>query len=128
MPPLDAVRGVAERLLSSRNPVIVAGGGVHLSSACAALAGLQEHFSLPVATTVMGKGRRGRTAPALARRARQRHGPGSAGRHQRPILEEADFIPAGGHADRPERDGLVDAYPSDAVFAHIDMDSGEVGR
>ena len=26
MPPLDAVRGVAERLLSSRNPVIVAGG------------------------------------------------------------------------------------------------------
>lgn len=56
MPPLDAVRGVAERLLSSRNPVIVAGGGVHLSSACAALAGLQEHFSLPVATTVMGKG------------------------------------------------------------------------
>lgn len=76
----------------------------------------------------MGKGGVARTAPALARRARQRHGPGSAGRHQRPILEEADFILlVGTRTDQNATDSWT-LYPSDAVFAHIDMDSGEVGR
>lgn len=90
MPPLDAVRGVAERLLSSRNPVIVAGGGVHLSSACAALAGLQEHFSLPVATTVMGKGGVDERHPLSLGVLANATGPGSAGRHQRPSLRRPD--------------------------------------
>lgn len=128
MPPLDAVRGVAERLLSSRNPVIVAGGGVHLSSACAALAGLQEHFSLPVATTVMGKGGVDERHPLSLGVLANATGPGSAGRHQRPILEEADFILlVGTRTDQNATDSWT-LYPSDAVFAHIDMDSGEVGR
>lgn len=55
-------------------------------------------------------------------------GPGSAGRHQRPILEEADFILlVGTRTDQNATDSWT-LYPSDAVFAHIDMDSGEVGR
>ena len=98
------------------------------SSACAALAGLQEHFSLPVATTVMGKGGVDERHPLSLGVLANATGPGSAGRHQRPILEEADFILlVGTRTDQNATDSWT-LYPSDAVFAHIDMDSGEVGR
>ena len=128
LPPAEAVRGVAERLLSSRNPVIVAGGGVHLSSACAALAELQETFSLPVATTVMGKGSVDERHPLSLGVMANATGPGSASRHQRAILEEADFILlVGTRTDQNATDSWR-LYPSGAVFAHIDMDSCEVGR
>lgn len=128
MPSPEAVRGVAERLLSSRNPVIVAGGGVHLSSACAALADLQETFSLPVATTVMGKGGVDERHPLSLGVMANATGPGSASRHQRGILEEADFILlVGTRTDQNATDSWR-LYPSDAVFAHIDMDGCEVGR
>ena len=43
-------------LATARAPLIVAGGGVHLSRAADVLAALAESCSFPVATTVMGKG------------------------------------------------------------------------
>jgi acetolactate synthase-1/2/3 large subunit len=47
----------AARLLEvARRPVIVAGGGVHLSAAYDALAELAEAAALPVATSIHGKG------------------------------------------------------------------------
>lgn len=92
MPPLDVMRGVVERLLSSRNLMIVVGGGVHPSSARAALTRPQEHFSLSMATTVIGKGGVDERHPLSFGVLASAMGPGSAGHCQRPILEEADFI------------------------------------
>src|SRR5688572_31010883 len=43
-------------LANAKNPIVMAGGGVHLSGAADALAALQETAHLPVMTTVMGKG------------------------------------------------------------------------
>ncbi|MEX2149156.1 MAG: 3D-(3,5/4)-trihydroxycyclohexane-1,2-dione acylhydrolase (decyclizing) [Steroidobacteraceae bacterium] len=44
------------RLRVSRRPFIVAGGGVHYSGACEALAGFAEAHGIPVAETQAGKG------------------------------------------------------------------------
>ena len=133
--PLDPVqpsnaslRVLAEHLLESKNPVIVAGGGVHSSSACEALAQLQDEFSLPVATTVMGKGSVSELHPLSLGVMANALGPCSMSRHQRPMLDEADFILLiGSRTDQNSTDSWR-LYPREATFAHIDMDGGEVGR
>ena len=55
-PEMDRCRQAVELLSKAQRPMIVAGGGVHLSAAHEAMASLQEIASLPVATTSMGKG------------------------------------------------------------------------
>src|SRR6185312_3386970 len=50
------VAAAADLLARAERPLVVAGGGVHLSDAVPALAQLQETCALPVATTAMGKG------------------------------------------------------------------------
>ena len=52
----DKIAQAALLLATAKNPLIVAGGGVHISGAQAELAQLQEAAGIPVATTVMGKG------------------------------------------------------------------------
>ncbi len=52
----DAMSRAATRLSSAKHPVIVAGGGAHLSGAGAQLAFFAEHLATPVATTIHGKG------------------------------------------------------------------------
>lgn len=46
----------AQAIIAAERPVIVAGGGVRLSSAQAEVVALAEHLSIPVATSVNGKG------------------------------------------------------------------------
>jgi acetolactate synthase-1/2/3 large subunit len=55
-PDMEAVRHAATLLAQADHPLVVAGGGVHLSDAAEELAVLHETASLPVATTTMGKG------------------------------------------------------------------------
>lgn len=54
--PADAVRAAAAVLAAADAPVVLAGGGVHLSGAWDALARLAEYAAIPVATTIHGKG------------------------------------------------------------------------
>jgi acetolactate synthase-1/2/3 large subunit len=54
--PQASIDQAARLLVEARRPVIVAGGGVHLSAAYDALAGLAEAAALPVATSIHGKG------------------------------------------------------------------------
>ncbi len=127
-PSAESLKVLAKHLLESKNPVVIAGGGVHLSSACEALSRLQEEFSLPVATTVMGKGSVSELHPLSLGVMANALGPCSMSRHQRPILEEADFILLlGTRTDQNSTDSWR-LYPRSAVFAHVDMDSGEIGR
>lgn len=55
--PDDAsIEQAAQAIAAAQRPVIVAGGGVRLSSAAAAVVALAEKLSIPVATSVNGKG------------------------------------------------------------------------
>jgi acetolactate synthase-1/2/3 large subunit len=55
-PGREATARAAELLRSAERPIILAGGGVHLSGAYEALQGVAEDFGIPVAQTLSGKG------------------------------------------------------------------------
>lgn len=55
--PADSdVEQVVELLMKASKPVIIAGGGVHLSSAYKELEAISQNYSIPVATSLNGKG------------------------------------------------------------------------
>ena len=104
-----AIAAAADALAAARQPLVVAGGGIHLSGAAAELAALQEAAHLPVGTTVMGKGGVDETHPLTPRRHRLCHGAGVP--HQR---DAADRRPrrrraAGRQPHQPERHGQLEA-------------------
>jgi acetolactate synthase I/II/III large subunit len=51
-----AVERAARAIAAAKRPVIVAGGGVRISSAAAEVVALAEKLSIPIATSVAGKG------------------------------------------------------------------------
>jgi acetolactate synthase-1/2/3 large subunit len=55
-PGIDELGQAAIILASAKRPLILAGGGVHLSDAAATLTQFAEHLSIPVAHTLSGKG------------------------------------------------------------------------
>lgn len=55
-PALAVLRAAAARLRAARQPLIIAGGGVHYSDAAAALLRFAERAGIPVAVTQAGKG------------------------------------------------------------------------
>jgi acetolactate synthase-1/2/3 large subunit len=52
----DTATRIVKAIGAARNPVIYAGGGVILADAAAELRELADHFSIPVAHSLMGKG------------------------------------------------------------------------
>jgi acetolactate synthase-1/2/3 large subunit len=119
----------AARLLAAASaPLVVAGGGVHLSGAAGALARLQEAAGLPVATTVMGKGAIAETHPLSLGVIGYFMGPGSRTEAMRAMVEEADVILlAGSRTNQNGTDGWT-LFPPSARFIHLDADPLEVGR
>tara|TARA_A100001015_G_scaffold110331_1_gene122422 strand:+ start:1746 stop:3458 length:1713 start_codon:yes stop_codon:yes gene_type:complete len=55
-PDLSSIKEATRLLKNSKRPLILAGGGVHLSDAAQTLQSFAETFSIPVAHTMTGKG------------------------------------------------------------------------
>lgn len=118
----------ADLLASARKPLIVAGGGVHLSGAAQAMATLQENAQIPVMTTVMGKGAVDERHPLSMGIGGYALGRLAPARHLRPLIEEADVILlVGTRTNQNGTDGWT-LYPSGARYIHIDVDGAEIGR
>ncbi len=129
-PTADPIRvAEAARLLAeAKAPLIIAGGGVHGSKAAATLAKLQELASLPVGTTMMGKGSVDERHPLSAGLMGNAMGERSTGRHTRPLLDEADVIfLIGSRTNQNGTDGWT-LYPEGAKIIHLDIDGQEVDR
>jgi len=122
------VAEAAALLAKAERPLIIAGGGVHISDAADELAALQEAASIPVGTTVMGKGAVDETHPLslgvvgyfMAERSRSRH--------LRSLITEADVILLIGNRTNQNGTDSWQLYPKDATYIHLDVDSSEVGR
>lgn len=118
----------ADLLASARHPLVVAGGGVHLSGASDEVARLQQECHLPVMTTVMGKGAvderhalsLGVTGYALGKL--------SPGRYMKGIIDEADVILLVGSRTNQNGTDSWALYPQGARIIHIDVDGLEIGR
>ncbi len=121
----DAAAGL---LAGAKHPVILAGGGVHASQASEALARLQEQASLPVITTNMGKGAVAETHPLSAGPLASLTGPGSLGRHTRPMLARADVVLLVGTRTNEDGTDKWTLIPPGASLIHVDIDPQEIGR
>jgi acetolactate synthase-1/2/3 large subunit len=118
----------AELLAGARRPLVVAGGGVHLSGAAGELARLVERAHLPVMTTVMGKGAVDESQPLSLGVAGYNLGRLSPSRHMRGIIEEADVVLLVGTRTNQNGTDSWTLYPDGARYIHLDIDGAEIGR
>jgi acetolactate synthase I/II/III large subunit len=118
----------ADLLANARHPLVVAGGGVHLSGACAEVAALQGDAHLPVMTTVMGKGAVDETQPLSLGVAGYNLGHHAPARYLRPLIERADVVLLVGTRTNQNGTDSWSLYPDGARYIHIDVDPAEVGR
>jgi acetolactate synthase-1/2/3 large subunit len=122
------IEEAAELLACAKNPLLVAGGGVHLSAACEQVAALQNDAHLPVMTTVMGKGVVDERHPLSMGVTGYAMGKLSPTRYLRPIIEQADVILLVGTRTNQNGTDSWALYPATARYIHIDVDSAEIGR
>ncbi|MBW8268002.1 acetolactate synthase catalytic subunit [Caldovatus aquaticus] len=128
LPDPALVERAARMLAEARHPLVVAGGGVHLSGAAAELAALQEAAHLPVATTVMGKGAADETHPLTLGVIGYVMGAGTRTHAMRPIVERADVILLVGTRTNQNGTDSWTLFPRGARFVHLDPDPQEIGR
>ncbi|MDO9707669.1 acetolactate synthase catalytic subunit [Paracraurococcus lichenis] len=123
-----AIAAAADALAAARYPLVVAGGGVHLSDAAAELATLQETAHLPVGTTVMGKGAADETHPLTLGVIGYVMGQGSRTQALRPMVDRADVVLLVGNRTNQNGTDSWKLFQPGTRFIHLDMDPMEVGR
>ncbi len=122
------VERAADLLASAKHPLVVAGGGVHLSHASRALSQLQNAAHLPVATTVMGKGAVGEFHPLSLGVIGYVMGKKARSHHLRPIVERADVVLLVGSRTNQNGTDSWSMFPPGKIFIHLDVDGLEIGR
>jgi acetolactate synthase I/II/III large subunit len=119
--PVD-VEAAAALLHRARRPVILAGGGIHLSQAYESLAALARRLSLPVATTISGKGSIPEDDPLAL---------GVFGRYSRTAndaIAEADVLLVVGCKLGEIATSRWSLLPASAQVIQLDVDPEELGR
>ena len=125
---LQSMEQALHLLTSAKRPVIIGGGGVHISQACQELVDLADKLSIPLATTNMGKGiinddhelSLGVIANCL--------GPNGSGRYLKPFISEADVVFLVGNRTNQNGTDSWALYPKGATYIHLDIDPVEIGR
>ncbi|NRP90734.1 Acetolactate synthase large subunit IlvB1 [Ensifer adhaerens] len=118
----------AERLVAAKQPVIISGGGVHLSQAQAELARLSDLLGCPVGTTNMGKATFDETSDLFIGMVGNSMEKGSIGFHTKEIITKADLIVLVGNRTNQNGTDNWSLFPKAAHFIHIDIDPVEIGR
>jgi acetolactate synthase-1/2/3 large subunit len=110
-------------LASAESPVIIAGGGVISSNASGELMQLAQSLSIPVATTLMGKGSFPEDHPLSL---------GMLGMHGRKaanlMVSECDVLFAVGCRFSYRITGNTKYFAPSAKIIHADIDSAEIGK
>lgn len=121
-PGREAVTRATERLRDSKRPLILAGGGVHLSGAYEPLRRFAEDFGVPVAHTLSGKGAIPCTHPLSV---------GLFGRWSRianDLIASSDCILAVGCKMGEIATKRYALMPRGVPFIHLEIVAEEIGR
>ena len=118
----------AALIANAASPLVIAGGGVLVSQASAELAGLQETWHLPVATTAMGKGSVAETHPLSLGVIGYFMGDGSRTRDMRSLVKRSDVVVLIGTRTNQNGTDSWTVLPPDARYIHIDIAPEEIGR
>lgn len=117
------IRKAAEVLSNAGRPLLYVGGGVRSPEAAALVRELAEKASIPVFTTLLGKGAFPETHPLAL---------GMAGMHGTAYanyaINEADCILAVGTRIDDRVTGNPSKFAPKAQFIHIDVDPAEIGK
>lgn len=122
------IEQAAQLLANAAHPLLVAGGGVHLSEAHSELAHLQDAAGIPVATTSMGKGAVDERHPLSVGVIGYFMGTRGVAKHLRGLVDEADVILLVGNRTNQNGTDSWTLFPPTAKYIHIDIDSQEIGR
>lgn len=122
------IDAAADLIAAAQNPVVMAGGGVHLSGAATELAALQEEAHLPVMTTAMGKGAVSEEHPLSLGVGGNILGQLSPGRYLRPMIENADLVILVGTRTQQTSTDSWTLFSPGARYIHVDIDHAEIGR
>jgi acetolactate synthase-1/2/3 large subunit len=121
-PSTALVDRAAQLVLEAENPIVLVGGGIHLSSAYESLCRFVELSGMPVATTISGKGAVAEDHPLAA---------GLFGRFSRfanDLIAEADVIVVVGCKLGEIATNRWSVIPDQARVIHIDIDPTEIGK
>jgi acetolactate synthase-1/2/3 large subunit len=121
-PGREAITRAVERLRNAQRPIILAGGGIHLSGAYKELQSFAETFSIPVAQTLSGKGAIPCTHPLSV---------GLFGRWSRianDLIESSDCILAVGCKMGEIATKRYALIPRKIPLIHLDIVAEEIGR
>ena len=110
-------------LLSADKPIILAGGGVIISSAFAELQAIAEMLMIPVVTTFKGKGAFPENH-ALSLGPIGMHGHAEANK----LMTEADCVLATGTRFSDRSVGTFEEFEKRLKIIHMDVDPAEIGK
>lgn len=118
------IRKALQMLLEAEQPLLLLGGGVILAEACDEFVKLSEYLSIPVVTTLMGKGGIRADHPLYA---------GQVGiqcntRSGNQVFLESDLVMGVGCRFSDRHTGTLDVYTQGRKFIHIDIEPTQIGR
>jgi acetolactate synthase-1/2/3 large subunit len=122
-PDIVNVERAIEMLLSADKPIILAGGGVIISSAFAELQAIAEMLMIPVVTTFKGKGAFPENH-ALSLGPIGMHGHAEANK----LMTEADCVLATGTRFSDRSVGTFEEFEKRLKIIHMDVDPAEIGK
>jgi acetolactate synthase-1/2/3 large subunit len=121
-PDQEALSAAAAKLAAAQRPIILAGGGVHLSGAAQTLTAFAKRHKIPVAHTMTGKGAVPCTDPISA---------GLFGRYDRianKLIEESDCLLVVGCKLGEIATKRYTVPPKGKAVIHLDIVAEEIGR
>lgn len=128
LPARDQIQRAVQILARAERPLIVAGGGVHISGAAQVLSHVQDAWGIPVATTNMGKGAIDERHPLSLGVIGNCMGTRSPARYHRDYVAQADAVLLVGTRTNENGTASWSLFDPDADFIQIDVDPEELGR
>ena len=122
-PDIPSIEKAVQLLLTSEKPIILAGGGVIISSAFAELQSIAEMLMIPVVTTFKGKGAFPENHP-LSLGPIGMHGHAEANK----LMTEADCVLAIGTRFSDRSVGTFEEFERNLKIIHMDVDPAEIGK
>jgi len=124
----EKIKEAASLLASAKKPMIVAGGGAIASDAMQEIREIQDKYSIPVATTMMGKGSVAEEHPLSVGVIGFITGKRGMAKFLRPMVQESDVILFVGSRTNQNGTDSWTLFPKTAKYIHIDVDGSEIGR
>ena len=122
-PDIVQIEKAIDMLLAADKPIILAGGGVTISSAFAELQSISELLMIPVVTTFKGKGSFPENHP-LSLGPIGMHGHAEANK----LMTEADCVLAIGTRFSDRSVGTFEEFEKRLKIIHMDVDPAEIGK